>query len=589
MTLAVDLRTASVAAEWLTSRTFTFRVEDREKPLSNTFVFHPNGFVVGYHHANESYWELEAGGINILSHNGIITCRMELAFLDGGQPYLTGIFNSPLPGHEVAGNRHFLFENDSDYHAGIQSFDVFDTLVARRCFNPLAVFSKVEGKIGIAGFATRRHHVEMSIFGRRPYGLDDIYDMLVAEGSLTERQAKVAKLVELDEEWETLLPIRQVIAFVNADDIIISDMYLPRSFIEKVLREKCGLQNKLYLSNYGKHHRTIWPGIKEEYKLRAHFGDNPHADISSPAAFGIPGNLVTISKWDKTEEILHSAGLAPYAHAIRELRLQTFHRDVAVRNALFGQISLNIPLMILGAFWLRHLAADYGADKIMTASRDCNLFYELLSCDHFVRQGMPPASYVRISRTLCYSATEEYEAYLRSHFGRKTLLVDFVGTGRSLNHIVDHLDLRNQVKPCILVAEDPENVPGIPKMDALVYKDFFAYRIFIEALNASLEGSAVGTSVQDHLVTIEAQPNEYDDNMRKTIAEMRAVFFRFLPILNAVEPLQAGPSVELVQAAAGAIMGLVPRNALRLLALAEAQGRNLRRGVAVVGAPAASA
>jgi hypothetical protein len=582
MTLALDSRIASVEVEWLTSRTFTFHVEGREKPLGENFVFHPNGFIVGYHHPNESFWELDGDYVNIVDQNGKATCRMQRVFTDTGRPYLVGFFISPWAGYTQTEKRHFLFESNSDFHARIQSFDVFDTLVARRCYNPLAVFSRVEAKLGVADFAARRHHVEMSIFGRRPYGLDDIYEMLVAEGSLTERQAKVAKLMELEEEWNMLLPMNQVIAFVNPDDIIISDMYLPHTFIEKVLREKCGLRNKLYLSNYGKHHSKIWPEIKEKHKVRAHFGDNPHADINSPAAFGIPGNLVSISKWDRTEEIFHQAGLAPYAYAIREARLQTFHRDVAVRNALKAQISINIPLMILAAYWLRHTAAEFGADKIMAASRDCNLFSELLASDHFVRRGLPPTSYVKISRTLCYSATEEYEAYLRSHLGTKTLLVDIVGTGRSLTHIVESLGFKDSVKPCILVAEDPQNIPDIAPVEALVHRDFFAYRIFMEALNASSEGSAVGAMVADHLVTIESQANEYDETMNTTIAKMREAFQQFMPILNRVGPLQAEPSIEMVRAAAAAIIELIPLNALQLLSLAEAQGKNLRRGVSLL-------
>src|SRR5690606_37910082 len=123
---------------------------------------------------------------------------------------------------------------------------------------------------------------------------------------------------------------------------------------------------------------------------------------------GIQPVLVTISKWSKTEEILHGAGLANYAHAVREMRLQTFHSAPQIANALKAQLAVNIPLMLLGTFWLRHCAASFRADRILTAASDCNLWHEMIASPHFARCGMPPASYIRISRTLCHDESDVY-------------------------------------------------------------------------------------------------------------------------------------------------------------------------------------
>ena len=47
----------------------------------------------------------------------------------------------------------------------VDSFDVFDTLIARRCIDPLLVFEAVEAATGVAGFAAARRAVELAISG----------------------------------------------------------------------------------------------------------------------------------------------------------------------------------------------------------------------------------------------------------------------------------------------------------------------------------------------------------------------------------------------------------------------------------------
>jgi len=570
------LHVPTLTREWLTSRTFTFRAEQAANAISETFTLHRNGFIAGYSHPNERFWDIEGDTLRILDHHGKPTCIMKARVSENGRRGFGGFFYSPGADYEVTNVTHVLEENDSDYHTRIQSFDLFDTLVARRCYEPLAVFRNVEAKSGVANFAARRHAVEMSIFGRRTYGLEDIYGLLVAEAFLTKKQASVLLLMELEEEWDTLIPIAEVIANVNPDDIVISDMYLPYAFVKRVLKEKCGLDNKLYLSNYGKHQKQIWPGILAQYALRSHFGDNIHADIVGPSTFGIQPILVSISKWNKTEEVLHAAGLGEYAHILRQTRLQTFDTDRKIANALTAQLTVNIPLMLLGTFWIRHCVESFGADKILTAARDCNLWHEMLTSTHFARFGVPPTTYLKISRALCHGDSDAYEAYLRGNLGQRTLLVDMVGTGKSLAALIERLDLRERIQPCILVA-DPQAPAKHPMIDAFILKDFFACRIFMAALNASLEGSAAAAVSDQNGSRILSQPNEFSDAMRDTIAASRSLFQRFLTDLNTIRPPRDIPALPVLRAAADVVVAQLADQVLKLESILLEQGSNLRR------------
>lgn len=564
--------------EWLISRTFTFRVDLHDPIISDKFVFHKNGFIVGYSHRNEMFWDIHDGHVNIRDQDGRITCRLAPQSEPDNRIRLAGYFLDPTSGYEQTANLHILEENSSDYHTGIQSFDLFDTLVARRCHDPLGIFRIVEMKSGVVNFAHRRHIAEMSMFGHRTYGLDDIYNIMVAGAFLTERQAAVLKMMELEEEWEHLFPISEVVARVNDDDIVISDMYLPRPFVERILREKCGLQNRLYLSNYGKHHKEIWPEILQTYKLSGHFGDNIQADIIGPSSFGIPVNFVRISAWDRTEEILHGAGLGSYAHAVRETRLQTFHRDVRVHNALRAQVSINIPLMILGTLWIRLCAEKHGTDKILMAARDCNLWHEMLSSRHFAQIGMPPSEYIRISRSVCYIESPEYEAYLQGRLGHRNLLVDFVGTGKSLRAIIDRMERQSAIIPCVLVGEPALFDPGHAFPEILIAKDFHKYRVFLEAMNTSLDGSVVRTVFDNTRVRVLLQNNEFSDFARTIITGMRNTFLDFMTGLDRVDVPENIPSLETLRSAANAIAELLPAWAGKLTALEKEQNENLLLG-----------
>ncbi|MGF9695142.1 hypothetical protein AAIH46_20145 [Rhizobium sp. 0TCS1.26] len=576
MNAVVAISPPAPTREWLTSRTFDFVIEPHDITVSRTFLFHASGSVAGYSHPNERFWDIDGETVRILDHNGRPTCVMKTRLAEGGRLQLAGTYCGPLPNEGDPRSTHVLRENASDDHGKIQSFDLFDTLVARRCYDPLEVFRAVEVKSGVAGFAERRHLVEMSIFGRQDYGLDDIYASLVAEGLVTEATAGMLCMMELEEEWDTLFPIQEVVAFVNPGDIIISDMYLPYEFVQRILKEKCGLENELYLSNYGKHQRKIWPDVMAKHAIRCHYGDNLHADVVGASEVGIQPMYVSISKWSATETILHQAGLSAYAHAVRRLRLGIHHREPQIANALKAQASINIPLMILGSLWIRQLAATFEADRILTCARDCNLWHEMLVSSHFARTGMPHARYLKISRTLCHDGREEFEAYLRSNMGERNLLVDMVGTGQSLNSLVDRLDLRGRLRPCILVA-DPVAARNPAALDFLLLKDFMGYRLFIEALNASLDGSAAAAVFDHQGLRIVTQPNEFGPLMQRIITLSRNLFGEFLVDLDGVLPPKEMPSIDTLQAAAEGIVAQLPEQVMKLQPIWSEQGKNLAR------------
>lgn len=577
MTAVANLNLSPFTDDWLMSRTFTFRSEPAGQTICDTFLFQSNGFVVGHAHPNEAHWSLDGEVVRLLDKNGRMTCELRLTSAPGEKAVLSGPHFAPDKDYEKTGSTHFLEENESDFHTHIQSFDLFDTLVARRCNEPVNIFRNVETKSGVKGFAAKRHQVEITMFGRQNYGIAEIYQLMINEQFLTLPQAEVLRIMELEEEWDNLFPIKEMVARVRPDDIIISDMYLPEFYVKRILVEKCGLHNKLYLSNYGKHHRTIWPGLKEQYKIRNHYGDNIHADIQGAGEAGIAPFYVPISKYNKAEDIFRRGGLEPYARAIREVRLETFHPDPMIMNALKAQVTVNLPMMILGAFWVKQCADRFGADKILAAARDCNLFHELLSSPHFVRYGIPPVEYTQISRTVCYDDSITYEAFFRRKLGNRTLLVDMVGSGRSFIKLIDRFGLQDRVLPCLLVADETVSNLAHP-LEALVTRDFYKYRIYVESMNAALDGSTVGAAWDDRGLRVLTQPNEYSDTMREIIIASRAVFERLLAALQTIPPVPRLPVPEVLGLAVHEIIEQLSDQQPKIEILANEQAKTLSRG-----------
>ena len=132
------------------------------------------------------------------------------------------------------------------------SFDIFDTLIARRCIEPHNIFRAVEEKGDFPNFYKLRVQAETDV-ATSEYTLTDIYARLQVicgiDGALTEK----LKSLEISEEIDNVIPIAQNISRINDGDMLISDMYLPREVIGKMLkRAGCDRHTPMVLTSHGK-------------------------------------------------------------------------------------------------------------------------------------------------------------------------------------------------------------------------------------------------------------------------------------------------------------------------------------------------
>ncbi|ORY21238.1 hypothetical protein LY90DRAFT_632997 [Neocallimastix californiae] len=181
----------------------------------------------------------------------------------------------------------------------IISFDIFDTLLIRPYVEPKDLFVHLENLNNATGFAKSRIEAESNIRKKKSHKFeeitfDDIYQQI-------EPKYKWLKEKELELEYNSLKArsflkdIYNYAILKKKRVLIISDMYLSKNFLEKVLK-KCGYENYEHLfisSEYGKTKSSglLYSIILKELNISSknilHIGDNLRSDISIPREIGI--------------------------------------------------------------------------------------------------------------------------------------------------------------------------------------------------------------------------------------------------------------------------------------------------------------
>lgn len=317
------------------------------------------------------------------------------------------------------------------------SFDIFDTLLARRCIEPKHIFSDLEQRVHLHGFAAQRVHAERMVEAG-PYTLDDIYDALRSHFGYDREVAEYLKQAEIDLEVENAIPIRENLDAVENGDVLITDMYLPRHAIMRLL-DKIGLRKQvgLIISSAGKHTGQIWPGIRASMNLEQHVGDNLHSDVRSPLSSGIFAEHLTTGSLSGHETFLRNAGFELLARAMREVRLTQLSSQLGrerVSQRLL-QINNNTPILLLTSVILKLLTKKVGIGNILFSSRDCYYFSRIFSFLNEKAGWNIPSEYFYTSRLARVGSSESYVRYFRNIANADSLVVDLCGTGWSLSQL----------------------------------------------------------------------------------------------------------------------------------------------------------
>lgn len=206
----------------------------------------------------------------------------------------------------------------------LYSFDIFDTILQRKTLKPEGIFFYVKEKllrlendipfyviqnyprVRIQAENYVRDYYKKSKFIREENRLEirfiDIINRIKYIYDLTEAQSELLYDLEIEAELENIeakqdkLDILYKLLNNNEKVILISDMYLPRTIIDKMLNKVDSRLSQLpvYLSSeLGNQKSTgllfldIFEDLDYDYSSWIHYGDNKHADFIVPKKLNI--------------------------------------------------------------------------------------------------------------------------------------------------------------------------------------------------------------------------------------------------------------------------------------------------------------
>jgi predicted HAD superfamily hydrolase len=187
------------------------------------------------------------------------------------------------------------------------AFDVFDTLLSRPVLDPEANKEIVAQRAGEGmGDLYRQHRCTAEAAARqqagRDVGLDQIYAEFAKQSGLSQQQSDSLRRLEEEVEWHSVAPRDDGVSLLRSARkagnrvILISDMFLPKEFLERLLKQHGIVDwDVIYVSNdagvrkdSGELYRHV---LDREGLLPAEtlmIGDNERSDVQIPVGLGMP-------------------------------------------------------------------------------------------------------------------------------------------------------------------------------------------------------------------------------------------------------------------------------------------------------------
>jgi hypothetical protein len=310
------------------------------------------------------------------------------------------------------------------------SFDIFDTLLARTVEAPIDIFEIMEYSFPYKNFK------ELRIKAERMSNLtyDDIYVQFKVLTNESDNIVQKIKDFEFEMEKLNTIPIKSNINKLKYGDIIVSDMYFP----EKMLRELLeyhginldGIQ--IYCSASGKYTGEMWKKLIKTYTINLHIGDNSHSDITMANKYGVSARLTSIYKFTELEKLLLGNN-NELCMILRKFRLGNPYDEYTTEFQLYNQqIMYNIPLLLFMCVQLDCILKTENRDTVLFLTRDGCLIIKIFKFLYPQYNSI----YFHSSRVVNVNHNDDYIKYLKQTYNPKTcILFDLNGgfvTGRNL-------------------------------------------------------------------------------------------------------------------------------------------------------------
>lgn len=299
----------------------------------------------------------------------------------------------------------------------INSYDIFDTLIGRICYNGKDIFSIIERLKNIKNFCYNRIKFES-----QSKDFDKTYILL--ENHYHKNMSDIKQL-ELDLEYELSFPIVKYLNIVKKEDILVSDMYLNEEQIRKLLNKHINIDNKLYVTYGGKKNNTIWKDIINFNNIICHYGDNIVSDYNNPKKNNIEAFHISDTVLNLTEKKLLSINKY-ISYICRAVRL-SYASSEKLWNIF---INYSLPFAILVCLKIKQLTIKNNLNSIVFLSRDGYWFKEIYD----IMYPTDYTHYVYFSRLYVSNNRNNVINEINNIHGKK-FIFDLQGSGRTFHSL----------------------------------------------------------------------------------------------------------------------------------------------------------
>lgn len=329
----------------------------------------------------------------------------------------------------------------------IISFDLFDTLIMRKCLEPTDVFDLVEARaaengIIIKNFKMKRIRAEFECINKN-FSIEKIYEILQKYWKLSDSIIEHLKEIEKEIEREVLFPREEMKKiFLYAIQMkkvvyIVSDMYLSSAFMEEILNNfAMNGYHKIFVS--GEYGITKPTGLFAEVlneipgKSYLHIGDNEMADGVVPSIAGIDVYGIYSAKemllMSECKEIISYMESNQEQLIVGKFAASCFENpfldsDVLYTSTIHEIVNRYIGPVVTGfLFWLVSEIQNKDIEKVLFLSRDGYLLKKMYDEVRkiAVECSLPESEYFYSSRKAILYVKEEkrhligYKKYISS-------------------------------------------------------------------------------------------------------------------------------------------------------------------------------
>jgi hypothetical protein len=357
----------------------------------------------------------------------------------------------------------------------LKSYDLFDTLIARRCVSPLVLLEQVQQQAGIQGLAQARaeqgHRLWME---KTVHTTPMMYAAALTSLGLPDTEATNLASMEYAIELQETIPVLRHLEALEMGDLVISDMHHPDWVLHQLLRKAQGELGRrwpsaLLRTNRGKHDGDVWRRLRDEARAVQHLGDNAHSDHAQAIASGHQASVTHWTLPTQAERLLAQAGAGSVMRAARSARLRCVGAaDDAQSPMLEAMANVVFPVLAVGAAYLHDAMKQLKKTHLVFCGRDGATWMRAF---HVLFPNVP-ATLLPSSRHSLVRGGDAYSRMIKGvlqEHGSTALLVDLCGTATSWAVFFERWKIPPQEMVMLLkYAQAPERLDGSAWADGLI-------------------------------------------------------------------------------------------------------------------------